>query len=59
MTEAEQEFVYKVRDAEHEFLVLFDAARAMPLDGRWVSIAKTHIEQGTMALLRAVEPPTT
>lgn len=26
-------------------------------DGRWSAIAKTHFEQGFMALLRAVDPP--
>ena len=28
-----------------------------PADGRWMSIAKTHIQQGFMAAVRAVAKP--
>lgn len=28
-------------------------------DGRWVSIGKTHLQQGIMALVRSVAKPTT
>lgn len=31
-----------------------DAESTINLDRRWVSIGKTHIEQGFMALIRAV-----
>lgn len=29
------------------------------LDQRWVSIAKTHLQQGTMAAVRSIAQPTT
>ena len=29
------------------------------LDQRWVSIAKTHLQQGTMAAVRSIARPTT
>lgn len=29
------------------------------LDGRWVAIGKTHLQEGFMALVRAVAKPTT
>src|SRR5204862_5939865 len=29
------------------------------VDGRWVSIAQTHFQQGYMALVRAIAKPTT
>lgn len=29
------------------------------LDGRWISIGRTHLQQGIMALVRAVAQPTT
>lgn len=39
--------------------MLSDAAKATgEFDGRWLSIARTHIEQGFMALNRAVFKPT-
>ena len=28
-----------------------------PVDGRWVAIGKTHLQQGIMALVRAVAKP--
>lgn len=29
-----------------------------PLDGRWVAIGKTHLQEGLMALTRAIAQPT-
>ncbi len=29
------------------------------IDGRWVAIAQTHLQQGFMALTRAIAKPTT
>lgn len=34
-------------------------AEENPIDGRWVAIGKTHLQQGLMALRRAVERPDT
>lgn len=40
--------------------VLVDALKQQPgLDQRWVSIAQTELQQGLMALTRAVARPTT
>lgn len=37
-----------------------DSLAATPgLDQRWVAIGKTHMQQGLMALVRAVAQPTT
>ena len=34
----------------------FEANEFPPIDKRWLAIAKTHLQQGLMALRRAVEP---
>lgn len=46
------------KEAEERVLRLIDAAKANPYnDQRWVAVAKTQIEQGFMALNRAVFQP--
>jgi hypothetical protein len=46
------------KESEEALLRLLDAyARNDEIDGRWVAIARTHIEQGFMALNRAVFQP--
>lgn len=47
----------KVKGAE--LGVLIDALKDTPgLDRRWVAIGETHLQQGLMALTRAVAQPT-
>jgi hypothetical protein len=36
-----------------------DLERTFGLDRRWIAIGKTHLQQGIMALVRAVAQPTT
>lgn len=46
------------KEAEERVLRLIDIAKANPdNDQRWVAVAKTQIEQGFMALNRAVFQP--
>lgn len=37
--------------------LLLEVGEEIELDGRWASIAKTHFQQGLMALTRAVAKP--
>lgn len=37
--------------------MLDEAAEELDADPRWLAIARTHFEQGTMALIRAVAKP--
>lgn len=37
----------------------FDPTNPIPIDGRWVSIGVTHLQEGLMALTRAVARPST
>lgn len=41
--------------AEHAAYTLIEAARISCSDKRWVAIAKTHFEQGFMALRRGTK----
>ena len=44
--------------AEEEFLRCIDVLAHMPgVDGRWLAIGRTHIEQGFMAINRAIFKP--
>lgn len=46
------------KEAEERVLRLIDAAKGNPdNDQRWIAIAKTQIEQGFMALNRAIFQP--
>lgn len=56
------EFVKRLR--EHPPAALVDPAAAMPngkvpIDQRWVHIGATQLQQGFMALTRAIAQPTT
>lgn len=35
------------------------ASQSFEIDGRWVSIGKTHLQQGFMAAIRSIAKPTT
>jgi len=44
---------------EEEMLRVLDAMKQMPeIDQRWLAIGRTHIEQGFMAINRAIFKPT-
>jgi hypothetical protein len=57
----ERDMIAVIRGAEFQVLHLLDAlgaeGGAFEIDKRWVSIARTHIEQGFMAAVRAVAKP--
>lgn len=65
MTDEEVELINEIKQAERETAAIFvrvaDIARSRwPREGisdRWASIAKTHMEQGFMALVRSVAQP--
>lgn len=48
------EFFDKVKEQERQFLELVSAA-PKPVDPRWQAISRTHIQEGTMALMKSVE----
>jgi len=48
-----------VKEAGAQLEVIVNAIRSIPdVDQRWVSIGATHLQQGLMALTRAVAKPT-
>ncbi len=58
MSEQELQIFEEIKQAEERTLRYVDQLRQIPdFDGRWISIAVTHFQQGTMALLRAVARP--
>ncbi len=58
MSEQELQIFEEIKQAEERTLRYVDGLRQFPdFDGRWISIAVTHFQQGTMALLRAVARP--
>jgi hypothetical protein len=46
------------KQAEERILRTIDALIGLNVDKRWLSIARTHIEQGFMAMNRAIFKPT-
>lgn len=50
------EFIAKLEGLAHP-LHLTD--QVFEIDGRWVSIGKTHLQQGFMAAIRSIAKPTT
>lgn len=58
LTEAEAELMDVVSAQGDALAALLEAMKAMPeLDPRWVMIGQTHLQQGLMALRRAVARP--
>ncbi len=47
------DYIIKVKEEEKRFLELISSAPE-GVDKRWQSIAKTHIQEGRMALVRSV-----
>lgn len=56
-TEANRGLVNSFKSMEEAILRALDASRGTDLDQRWVAIARTHFEQGFMALNRSVFQP--
>jgi molybdate-binding protein len=60
LSQAEIELMNQVKAKGAELGVLVEQLRnADGLDQRWVSIGATHLQEGTMALTRAIARPTT
>ena len=60
LTQEEIDFMNKIKGMGEELGVLCDElAKDKDLDQRWVSIARTDLQKGVMALVRAVAQPTT
>lgn len=58
LSEVEIAVVNAIKLAGTELGEIVDGVRQLPdVDGRWVSIAQTHLQQGIMALIRAVTRP--
>jgi hypothetical protein len=60
LSPAEIELMNKIKDIGETLDATCKALAADPtIDQRWVAIGKTHLQQGIMALVRAVAQPTT
>lgn len=58
LSQAEIDLMNEIKTlAAHVGLVVEKLQAAEPLDQRWVAIGKTHLQQGFMALTRAVAKP--
>lgn len=57
LTEAEIEAINTLKEAGAILETLISAMRLRDADQRWVSIGATHLQQGMMALVRAVARP--
>lgn len=51
------QFVNENKECEERLLRILDAMQGGPYDGRWVSVARTHFQEGFMALNRAIMQP--
>lgn len=54
MSSTKEELLDLIKTLESQMLKLITDNASM-VDGRWASIAKTHFQEGTMALERAVK----
>lgn len=60
LTQAEIDLMNEIKAKGEELGALCAKVKATPeVDQRWAAIAVTHLQQGTMALTRAVAKPTT
>lgn len=57
LTEQDVELVNLIKDAEIEVGKLWNIVGKKKTDPRWMSIAKTHFQEGFTALVRAVTKP--
>ncbi len=58
LTKAEAASVQRVRDLGRACEALLSDINREGGDGRWASIAKTHMQEGLMAATRAITKPT-
>ena len=60
LSQAEIDAMNRVKVAAESIRVLIEDLQQMPdLDKRWVTIGTTNLQQGFMALTRAIAQPTT
>ena len=60
LSQAEIDAMNRVKVAAESISVLIEDLQQMPdLDKRWVAIGTTNLQQGFMALTRAIAQPTT
>ena len=60
LSQAEIDAMNRVKVAAESIRVLIEDLQQMPdLDKRWVAIGTTNLQQGFMALTRAIAQPTT
>jgi len=60
LTQQEIDAMNKVKAMGTELGKMIDDMVVTPgLDQRWVSLARTHLQQGIMAAIRAIAQPTT
>jgi hypothetical protein len=54
----EQELINELKTQGNELGVALDVIEQMPdIDKRWLSIGRTHMQQGLMAIIRAIARP--
>lgn len=59
LSETEIATMNEIKDAGEELSRLYDRVLEAGGDPRWAAIGRTHLQQGLMALTRAVAKPTT
>ncbi len=57
LSEAEIEIMNRIKEKGAEVGELLEWLGVVDTDNRWVAIGKTHLQQGFMALTRAVAKP--
>jgi len=58
LNETEIYMMNELKVAEATLLHILDTVKSMPnIDARWLSIGRTHIEQGFMAAIRSIARP--
>lgn len=59
LTHQQRQFIGGIREVGNELDEMIAEARAVPelCDPRWLAIAETHLQQGLMALARAIAKP--
>lgn len=59
LSQAEIDLMNRIKEHGVVLGYLIDELTLYTADMRWVSIGKTHLQQGIMALVRSVAQPTT
>lgn len=58
LTEVERDIIREVKQSGEELGAMFSVLEQTPtIDKRWLSIARTHMQTGMMALVRAIAKP--